>query len=382
MNWLYDHLRALPRYSPLILCDALANREEFPKLETWLLKPQTVPRRVWRRVTGNRLLPWEMWRIKRTVPYLLHSHFGYVAVDDWSLVRALNIPWVISFYGADVYQLGRQEAWKRKYSFLFSQATLVLALGPVMARALVQLGCPEEKIAIHPLGVDIHTIPYVVRRRNRRDPLRLLFAGSFREKKGIHYTIEALAYARNKGSNVRLDLVGEARGKLGDDETQQQVFRQIAELGIEDRVTYHPMLPFRELLELALRCHVFVAPSVVAEDGDAEGTPFVLQQMMATSMPVIATVHSDIPYLFGNHQDFLVPERDADAVAARIQKYVDNPEVLSHDGLILRELICQRFDVTRCAAHLSDLYDSIGVQRSDTSAKHEKRTFEHYAAVV
>ena len=33
MNWLYDHLRVLPRYRPLVLCDTLANRREFPELE-------------------------------------------------------------------------------------------------------------------------------------------------------------------------------------------------------------------------------------------------------------------------------------------------------------------------------------------------------------
>ena len=31
-NWLYDHLRHVPRHEPLVLTDDLANRTEFPLL--------------------------------------------------------------------------------------------------------------------------------------------------------------------------------------------------------------------------------------------------------------------------------------------------------------------------------------------------------------
>lgn len=32
-NWLYEHLRFVPRYGRIILCDMLVNREEFSELE-------------------------------------------------------------------------------------------------------------------------------------------------------------------------------------------------------------------------------------------------------------------------------------------------------------------------------------------------------------
>ena len=119
------------------------------------------------------------------------------------------------------------------------------------------------------------------------------------------------------------------------------------------------MLRFHEFLSLALDSHVFVAPSVTAIDGDAEGTPFVLQQVMATGMPSVATYHSDIPYLFGEHQHLLVPERDARSIADRLQRYVDIPDTLVSDGAILRDQIRCAFDLNKCAARLSNLYDAV-----------------------
>src|SRR4029078_11971010 len=116
------------------------------------------------------------------------------------------------------------------------------------------------------------------------------------------------AKARKDGMRLHVTLVGDASDKPVDFATKESISRQIRKLGLDDIVSHRPFLTFDELLKLAMQSHVFVAPSVTSEDGDAEGTPFVLQQMMATGMPVIATAHSDIPYIFGPHQHRLIPE--------------------------------------------------------------------------
>jgi len=359
MNWLYDHLRAVPRYRPLVLCDRLTNRVEFPELEAWILPRERLDWRAWHRLMGDRLYPPLGWRLGRTRPRLLHTHFGYVAEADLVLQRVLEVPWLIGFYGADVYELGGQQETRERYEPVFAQATRALALGPAMAAALRQLGCPEHKIAVHPLGVDTASLPYQPRALAKGDDLRILFAGSFREKKGITYLIHAAHLARAGGVRFKLHLVGDAWAKEGDAELKAEVFRLIGSYGLEDVVVHQTWLPFQELLALALRCHLFVAPSVTARNGDSEGTPFVIQQMMATAMPVISTVHSDIPFVFGAHASQLVPERDARAIADRIQAYADEPGRLTRDGQALAAQMRANFDVRDRAAALADLYDSV-----------------------
>jgi len=356
-NWLYDHLRFVPKYEPLVVCDMLQNRTEFPELQVRCLDPQNVVRRVWKDLGQNRPLPYDLWRLKQLSPRILHSHFGYVARRDVELQRALGIPWVVSFYGADVYEADHSEQTRQIYSLVFQLAARILALGPAMAGSLELLGCPRDKIRIHPLGVDVENLPYRVRVLKRGEPLRVLFAGTFREKKGISYAIEAVSLAVRSGMAVQLYLVAGEMGKAGDSDIRHSAFEQIKTLRLQDAVIYKPLLPFRELVDLALNSHIFVAPSVTAADGDAEGTPFVLQQMMATGMPVIATIHKDIPFLFGEYQSQLVPERNAEAIAERLREYANKPDRLGHDGAALRERIRSIFDVSRCASRLSDLYD-------------------------
>lgn len=360
-NWMYEHLRFVPNYTPLVLCDLLENREEFPELEAWLLNRESLPRRVWTRLTGNCLLPGEFWKLKQRNPRVLHSHFGYVAVGDLQLHQTLAIPWVVGFYGADVYQVAQYPGWEAKYARVFARAEKILALGPVMAQALKKLGCPEHKVVIHALGVDTKSLPWRPRILRPKETLKVLFAGNaFREKKGVRYLIEGVALARRAGVNLELCILGGGKiEKAGDEKTKAQIFELITRLGLEDITQYHPFVPFITLLEFALASHIFVAPSITATDGDSEGTPFVVQQMMATGMPVITTVHSDNPYLFGRHSHLLIPEQDAQAIAERIQDYVTHPDLLASVGATLREQISADFDIRFCASKLSDIYMSL-----------------------
>jgi colanic acid/amylovoran biosynthesis glycosyltransferase len=363
-NWLYDHLRAVPRYAVCIFADQLLNRPEFPELVARNTSPTKIFRRVWRRLSPSGLYPPDARELRKWAPVVLHSHFGYVGVNDFSLQEFLHVPWLVSFYGADVYQMGRLPRWRAKYTSLFERASRVLALGPYMAEQLEKLGCPREKICIHALGVDVEALPVQPRKLQPREPLRLMFAGTFREKKGIQYALESAALARESGVQLELQIVGDAGTKPGDLETKAKVLETIRQLALENIVTHYSFLKFEDLINLALRSHIFIAPSVTSVDGDAEGTPFVLQQMMATCMPVLATVHSDIPFIFGKLSHLLVPERDSRALAERINFYFGNPQALEEDGLALRQQIRENFNVRACAARLSDIYDEVQSQRS------------------
>jgi colanic acid/amylovoran biosynthesis glycosyltransferase len=308
---------------------------------------------------GDRIYPIEAMWLRRRRPEILHSHFGWIAAGDFGLRSFLGVPWIVGFYGADVFELGRVEVWRERYARLFAEVDLVLALGPYMAAQLQLLGCPREKTAVHPLGIDVAALPSCQRVLPAGTPLEVLFAGTFREKKGVEYVIRGVAKARERGVPLHLTLVGDAAGKPGDVETKQSIFREINRLGLNDAVTHRPFVQFQELMRIALASHVFVAPSVTSANGDAEGTPFVLQQMMATGMPVIATHHSDIPYILGDQKHRLVAERDDEAIATRLQEYAEEPERLAVDGMVLRERVRTAFDVRGCAARLSDIYDAV-----------------------
>lgn len=171
--------------------------------------------------------------------------------------------------------------------------------------------------------------------------------------------MDGVKLAKSQGVKMELHLVGDALAKPGDKETKEKIFKSVRSLGLEDIVRSYPFLEFKELLGMALNCHVLAAPSVTAASGDSEGTPFILQQMMATGMPCLSTHHSDIPYIFGAQKKLLIPERDARAIADRFQLYFENPDAMIQDGQALHTQILKEFDVRICAARLQNIYAHI-----------------------
>jgi len=364
-NWIYDHLKSLDGYRPVVWCEKVQHRHEFSGIEAYPLTARSVSRRVWNRFSKGKAFPADVRRLKYLSPSVVHSHFGRVALRNIKVSLACNVPWLVSFYGADAYQ-GRTEVLADRYSKLFASATYVLALGPKMQARLVELGCAKEKTAVHALGVDVNALPKKDRILRKGQPLRILFAGTFREKKGVEYLLLAAAELKKKKVPFQLRIVGEALTKPGDRDTQDRILRLLRNEALDSCVTIKSLVTFAELVELALASHVFVAPSVTAANGDSEGTPFVIQQMMATRMPVVTTDHSDIPFIFGEQRDLLVPERDSGAIADRLQRYADAPELLIAHGRVLEAQI-RHFDVHACAMKLGVIYDRVR-RRTDVNS--------------
>lgn len=61
-----------------------------------------------------------------------------------------------------------------------------------------------------------------------------------------------------------------------------------------------------------------VQPSVVAADGDRDGTPNVLLEAMASGLPVVSTPISGIPEVLNDRNSELVAPGDPGAIAATI----------------------------------------------------------------
>jgi len=76
-------------------------------------------------------------------------------------------------------------------------------------------------------------------------------------------------------------------------------------------------------------------------------------------MPVIATEHSDIPFLLGDLSRTLVPERDAPAIADRIQRFWEEPSALVSEGEQARLRMQEHFEIRQCATRLANVYDEV-----------------------
>ena len=81
-------------------------------------------------------------------------------------------------------------------------------------------------------------------------------------------------------------------------------------------------------------------PSVVAADGDQEGLPLTLLEASASGLPIVGTRHSGIPEaVMDGKTGFLVDERDAQGLAAALQRLCDDRDYRVEAGQNARELV-------------------------------------------
>jgi colanic acid/amylovoran biosynthesis glycosyltransferase len=263
---------------------------------------------------------------RRLQPDIVHSHFGHIGWGDLAAVRALGARHVVTFYGLDVNKLPRSPVWRRRYLDLFAQVDRVLCEGTHMAACLMALGCPERKVKVHHLGVDVEGIPFEPRRWQPGETLKVLIAASFREKKGIPYAIDALGRVAREVP-LELTVIGDAGSERESQDQKRRILQALARSGLHERTRLLGFQPHARMLAEARAHHVFMQPSVTARDGDTEGgAPVCITEMLASGMPVIATQHCDIPEVMGaSLKHLLAPERDAPALADRLRGLLSQP---------------------------------------------------------
>lgn len=369
-NWVYTQVANLPSsVRAHIVCRETRHADRFPveRLHSYAaLTPAQRCAVLWR---GARRLGRHIRRRSALMAEVaaaagvrvVHSHFGYTGYATARAIDRLGLGHVVTFYGVDMSALPSADPrWLDRYAELFDRVDRVLCEGQQMAAQVRRLGCPGDKLTVHPLGVDTASIPFRPREWQPGAPLRVLMAASFREKKGIPYGIRALAQVAQRVP-VALTLIGDAGQSPAMAAEKTRVHNALAETGLNDRVRMLGYQPRERLLEEAYGHHLFLAPSITASDGDTEGgAPVAIIEMAATGMPVVSSRHADIPGVIRDGVGgLLAEERDVGGLADCLEWLVKNPGHWPTLATAAREHIEQYFDARIQAHALGDIYRSV-----------------------
>jgi colanic acid/amylovoran biosynthesis glycosyltransferase len=364
-SWIYNQICHLVNWRPVVLSYRLENLALFPFDAIYarqsLTKPAQIYQRMMKFVYGYP--PFFKDVIKKEGAAVLHAHFGQNGFSCISLAKAAQVPLVTTFYGFDLSQLPKIEPeWVKRYQELFAFGALFLVEGPHMKQQLANLGCPPGKVAVQRLGIDIHELPFQQRRPNADGTIRILVSGTFTEKKGIPYALEAFARVFRQHRNLRLTVIGDARPNYPDEQAIKQTLLEIIKLeGLDAHVDFWGYQPHPVLIEAFYSHHILISPSVQASAGDNEGgSPVTITEASATGMPVLSTFHCDIPEVILNEQSgYLVPERDVDALVQRLEQMVTSPEKWEGMGRAGRAHIEKNFNANTQAHWLEHHYSSL-----------------------
>jgi colanic acid/amylovoran biosynthesis glycosyltransferase len=146
---------------------------------------------------------------------------------------------------------------------------------------------------------------------------------------------------------------------IGDGPDRARLASLIERLGLCDDVTLRPYCPQEELRELYRKAAVFTLPCIFPLDGNVDVIPLVLQEAMATALPVVSTPISGIPELIQDGVNgLLVPEKDHEALAEALARVLCDPDEAQRLGSAARETIVRHFDVAANTRKLAALLRS------------------------
>lgn len=203
---------------------------------------------------------------------------------------------------------------------VFKGVDLFLPISEFLLKRLLKIGCPPDKATLLRSGIHLKKFSYAPKLRSAAQDLKLITVSRLVEIKGCEFAIRAVKRLLKNGRDVSLNIVGD--GPL-----KNQLERLTESLDLKGRVSFLGAKTTEEVIELLRDFHVFVAPSVTATNGDQDGPPNTLKEAMAVGLPVISTRHGAIPEIVEDGiSGFLVPERDEDAIAQKVEWLMEHPD--------------------------------------------------------
>ena len=207
-----------------------------------------------------------------------------------------------------------------------------------------EFAVPAHRMSVVPVGVDVDSF------RPRPEvavvPGRIITTASADVAlKGLRYLLEALAKVRVERPEAHLVLIG--RRKPGG-----TCDRLIAELGLEDAVTFVTGVDETRIVELYAEAELAVVPSLY------EGFSLPAIEAQSCGVPLIATTGGAIPEVVGPNGEaaVLIAPGDSEALAAAIRTHLGRPELRATMGARARQRVLEQWSWTIMAARTVEQY--------------------------
>ena len=255
---------------------------------------------------------------------------GYVFVNDQLLARVLR-------HGV---ALGFKAAFSGK-------GVRVIIQNPDNHETWIERGVMTRERSVVIRGVGIDTKRFAPTAEPDGPPLVILPARLLYDK-GVAEYVEAARILRDRGVKARFALVG-----VGDPGNPASVppedTQRWAQEGIMELFGWRDDMP-----EVLAQAHVVCLPSY------GEGLPTALLEAASCGKPLVATdVFGCREVVKDGMNGFLVPAKDAPALADALEKLIRDPELRARMGAAGRKLVEDEFSLESVGARTLDVYRKI-----------------------
>jgi glycosyltransferase involved in cell wall biosynthesis len=256
-------------------------------------------------------------RLRATGASVLHSPAFLTPLNP-------GVPVVMTIHDLSIDSMpsGHPLEWRLYYRLMVPRvarraSALITHTETTKREVMAAFGVPSERVVAVPSGVDrrFFGLPPRDRSTSPAEPL-IVFPGPPIGRKNLDIVLRVLG-AAPPGSvlaRARLEITGATRREFPAYE------RQVADRGLQSRVSWLGRLPFEDLPDLYRKADLLVYPSFL------EGFGFPPLEAMATGTPVVAADASCLPEVLGDGA-LLVDPHDDGGFAAAVESVLTKPEL-------------------------------------------------------
>lgn len=209
-------------------------------------------------------------------------------------------------------------------------------------------GIYSGPVHLIPMGVDVERFSPEPEVRGAREGLLAVTVARLTWTKGHRFFLRAMRQVVDEGLDIHYQIVGAGSHR-------DEIEKEIATLGLADRVTLLGQLGEDEVLALLRHADLFALTSV----GKGEAAPVSVMEAMACGLPVICSRIGGTGAMIETDIDgFLVGQEDVDAIAAALRHLASEGDIGTRMSAAARATALTKFSHVTSARHLLKTIDA------------------------
>lgn len=280
---------------------------------------------------------------------LIHAHSALPCGHPAALLsRQLQIPFVVTTHGLDVFSTRREKGISRRWvdrcsRFVYRKAAMNICVSEAVRRVMVEVLGDSTRTTVIYNGVNT-TLFTPPPGDDEDSTLTVLSVGRLVPSKGLELVLRAVAELTGKYPQLRYEII--------DDGPERSHLVALAhELKIAERVKFHGRQNRQFVAEAMKRCTIFALPS----RDEAMGCVYL--EAMATAKPIIGSRGQGIEEIVRHGENgWLIQPDNLQEMAQALDILLENAPLRKQIGKEARKTIIERLTLQHQAARLSQLY--------------------------
>ena len=263
--------------------------------------------------------------IRREKPDILHVHWWMPGgIVGWLASILTRKPYVLTSHGTDLFIVRNFGILRPLARRVYGRARGVHVISTTLLNILEDYDLADPKRAhVFPMPVNVSGFTL---ERSRINVPNVLFVGRLIERKGVEFLLRALHLLKKKDLRFNATIIGEGPER-------EHLETLTGELDLGDHVDFLDFVPHSEISRYFARATALVLPSITDWKKEKEGLGMVILEAMVARVPVVASESGGIVDAVKHEETgLLVRERDAEGLAAALERLFDDPMLAERLG--------------------------------------------------